>query len=105
MTNRRDFLQISTALTGILFVPQYLFTSLNLTFHFIQATTLNSLSIANPARWCLDHKHDPILERAFDDLCPLSVNDPDRIVRRCGLNFVEVQSKPINCRSLIATFC
>ncbi len=57
----------------------------------------------------LDHKHDPVLERAFDGLCSLSVNDEDRIirlvVRRCGLNLIEVKAKPSYGPSLVATAC
>ena len=97
MKNRREFLQASAAIAGASFVPHSLFASP--THHFIQTTTQNSWPIANPAQWCLDHKHDPILERACDGLCNLSMNDSDRIirlvVRRCGLNLIQVQPNQV----------
>ena len=101
MTSRRKFLQASATIAGASLVPHKLFASPIPTpsHHFIQTTTLNSWPIANPAQWCLDHKHDQILERACDGLCSLSTNDSDRIirlvVRRCGLNLVEVQPRQI----------
>jgi hypothetical protein len=99
MTNRREFLQSSVAFAGASFVPHNLFASPTPTNHFIQTTTPNSWPIANPAQWCLDHKHDPILERAYDGLCNLSINDSDRIirlvVRRSGLNLVEIQENQV----------
>ncbi len=68
-------------------------------FHFLQTTTLNSWPIANPAQWCLDHKHEPILERAGDGFFILSISDSDRIirlvVRRCGLNLVEIRENQV----------
>jgi hypothetical protein len=100
MTNRREFLQVSAAIAGASFVPHSLFAAPTIpAHHFIQATTLNSWSIPNPAQWCLDHKHDPILERACDGLCSLSINEPDRIirlvVRRCGLNLIAVKPNQV----------
>jgi hypothetical protein len=99
MTNRREFLQATATLAGASLVPHKLFASPTPTHHFIQATTLNSWPIVNPAQWCLDHKHDPVLERAYDGLRSLSVNDEDRIirlvVRRCGLNLIEVNPKQV----------
>jgi hypothetical protein len=99
MTNRREFLQASAAIAGGSLVPHSLFASPIPTCHFIQATTLNSWPIANPAQWCLNHKHDPILERAYDGLRSLSINDSDRIirlvVRRCGLNLIHVQPNQV----------
>lgn len=94
MTNRREFLLATATIAGASLVPHKLFASPTPTFHFIQTTTLTSWPVTDLAQWCLDHKHDPILERAFDGLCNLSVNDEDRIirlvVRRCGLNLVDV---------------
>lgn len=99
MTNRREFLQSSVAFAGASFVPHNLFASPTPTNHFIQTTTPNSWPIANPAQWCLDHKHDPILERAYDGLCNLSINDSDRIirlaVRRCGLNLIDIHPNQV----------
>jgi hypothetical protein len=99
MTNRREFLQVSAAFTRISFVPHNLFASATPTYHFVQTITLNSWPIANPAQWCLDHRNDPILERAGDGLCNLSISEPDRlirlVVRRCGLNLVEVQPSQV----------
>ncbi len=99
MTNRREFLQASAAIAGASFVPHNLSASPTPTHHFIHTNTLNSWPITNPAQWCLDHKHETILERAFDGLCKLTEEDSDRIirlaVRRCGLNLVETQPNQI----------
>lgn len=100
MTNRREFLQVSAAIAGASSLPHRLFAApATPAHHFIQTTTLDSWPIANPAQWCLDHKHDPILERACDGLCSLSLNDSGRIirlvVRRCGLNLIEVQPNQV----------
>ena len=99
MTNRREFLQASAAIAGASFVPHNIFAAPIPPFHFIHTDTLDSWSIPNPAQWCLDHKHDPILERAIDGLCSLSINDSDRIirlvVRRCGLNLIQVQPNQV----------
>lgn len=99
MTNRREFLLATATIAGASLVPHKLFASPTPTHHFIQTTTLNSWPIPNPAKWCLDHKHDPILERAFDGLRSLSMIDEDRIirlvVRRCGLNLVEVNTSQV----------
>ncbi len=97
MTNRREFLQASAAVAGALFVPHNIFACP--THHFIQTTTLNSWPIANPAQWCLNHKHEPILKRAFDGLCKLTKEEFDRIirlvVRRCGLNLIQVKPNQV----------
>lgn len=100
MNNRRYFLQSSAIGAGAFLFPGIAVAdSQAKRFHFIQTTTLNSCPIANPAQWCLDHKHDPILERAYDGLCSMSINDSDRIirlsVRRCGLNLIEVNPKQV----------
>lgn len=99
MTNRREFLQVSAAATGSAITPTFALASPVPTCHFIHTTTLNSWPITNPAQWCLDHQHEPTLERACDGLGNLTANDADRIirlvVRRCGLNLVEVQSNHV----------
>jgi hypothetical protein len=99
MPTRRTFLSFISAAAWPFLQRETWATSPTPTFHFIQTTTLNSWPIANPAQWCLDHKHDPILERAYDGLCNLSLNDPDRIirlvVRRCGLNLIEVNRNQV----------
>lgn len=100
MNNRRYFLQSSAIGAGAFLFPSITIAdSQAKRFHFIQTVTLNSWPIANPAQWCLDHKHDPILERACEGLCSLSVNDSNRIirlvVRRCGLNLIEVQNNQV----------
>ena len=99
MTNRREFLQSSFAIAGAALIPHKLFASPTPTFNFIHTTTRNSWHVTNPAQWCWDHKHDPILERAFDGLCSLSMNDSDRIirlvVRRCGLNLIEANPNQV----------
>lgn len=96
MNNRRYFLQSLAIGAGAFLFPSIAVAdSQAKRFHIIQTTTLNSWPIVNPAQLCLDHKHNPVLERAYDGLCSLSVNDEDRIirlvVRRCGLNLVDVQ--------------
>ena len=97
MTNRREFLQATATFAGTNLAPFKLFATP--TYHFIQTTTLNSWPIAKPAQWCLDHKHDPILERAYDGLCSLSMNDEDRIIRlvmrRCGLNLIDIHPNQV----------
>lgn len=97
MTNRREFLQATATFAGTNLAPFKLFATPS--FHFIQTTTLNSWPITNPAQWCLDHKHDPILKRALDGLCSLSLNDEDRIirlvVRRCGLNLIDIRTNQV----------
>lgn len=99
MPTRRTFLSFISAAAWPILHRETWANSPSPTFHFIQTTTLNSWSIPNPAQWCLDHKHDPILERAFDGLCSLSMNDSDRIirlvVRRCGLNLIQVQPNQV----------
>lgn len=99
MTNRREFLQASAAIAGASIVPHNLFASPTPSHYFIQTKTLNSWPISNPAQWCLDHKLDPILVRACDGLRNLVAEDADRIirlvVRRCGLNLVEVQANRV----------
>ncbi len=99
MPTRRTFLSFISAAAWPFLHRETWATSPAPTFHFIQTTTLNSWSIPNPARWCLDHKHDPVLERAFDGLCSPSVNDEDRIirlvVRRSGLNLIAVQPNQV----------
>jgi len=99
MTNRRQFLQTTAAITGASLLPKNLFAAPTPTFHFIQTTTLNSWTIANPTQWCLDHQHDPLLERAKDRLSTLTSEDSDRIirlvVRRCGLNLVQIETNQV----------
>lgn len=99
MPTRRTFLSFISAAGWPFLHRETWANSPTPTFHFIQTTTLNSWSIANPAQWCLDHKHDPILERASDGLRGLSIKEPDRIVRlvvrRCELNLIEVRPNQV----------
>lgn len=99
MTNRREFLQTSAAFAGSFILPQSIFATPSSNFHFIHTDTLNQWPVTDPVQWSLEHAHEPILARAFDGLCSLSTSDSDRIirlmVRRCGLNLIEVNPKQV----------
>jgi len=99
MTNRREFLQTIAAITGVSLLPTNRLTTTAPTFFFIHTNSEDSFQIANPVQWCLDHAQKPILDRASDGLRNLSTGDSERIirlvVRRCGLNLVEVQSNQV----------
>lgn len=99
LPSRRTFLSFVSAFACPILHRKAWASSPTPTHHFIQTTTFNSWPIANPAQWCLDHKHDPILERASDGLCKLTKEDSDRItrlvVRRCGLNLIHVQPSQV----------
>ena len=62
--------------------------------HFLlHASTGNFWQVHDPVAWCLEHAHEPLLERARAGLT-LSAGDADRIIRlvarRCGLHFIEL---------------
>lgn len=63
-------------------------------FWLIQSATGQAWQVTNPASWCLHNAHEPILAPARDRLVILTCDDADRIirlvVRRCGLNLVEI---------------
>lgn len=106
MTTRRKFLQTTATITGALVLPRSLFGQVSSessqskkSFLFIHNNTLETWSVADPVQWCLDHKNDPILERASEGLSKLSMNDGERIirlvVRRCRMNLLEFKSNQI----------
>lgn len=94
MTNRREFLQTTAAITGALLFPTSIFATPAPNFHFIHADTQNSWPVTDPVRWSLAHAHEPILARAAEGLSKLTTSDGDRIVklvvRRCSLNLLEL---------------
>jgi len=94
MTNRREFLQTTAAITGLLILPKAVFATSAPTFHFIHTETLNHWPVADPVQWSLEHAHEPILARAAEGLGKLTVCEGDRIirlvVRRCSLNLIEL---------------
>ena len=94
MTNRREFLQTTAAITGSLILPTSLFAQPSSNFHFIHAASCKQWPVADPVQWSLENAHEPILERAADGLKKLTPDDGDRIVRlvvrRCSLNLLEV---------------
>lgn len=96
MTNQREFLQTTAAITGSLILPNNIFaTTPDPRFHFIHTDTLNSWPVLDPVQWSLHNAHAPILARAAEGLEKLTTNDGERIirlvVRRCSLNLLEVQ--------------
>jgi len=100
MTNRREFLQTTAAITGSLILPTSLFATPPSNFHFIHVESLNSFRVPNPVSWSLQNAHQPILERAADGLGKLTPNDADRIIslvtRRCSLNLLEVHERRVH---------
>jgi len=95
MTNRRQFIQATAAVTASLVLPRSLVASpSDRSFWLLHADTLNSWPVADPVQWSLEHAQDPILERAAEGLAKLTVDDGDRIirlvVRRCRLNLLEL---------------
>jgi hypothetical protein len=93
--NRRTFLQTTAIASASLVIPQGLYAGTSQsTFCFIHADSGISWPVADPVQWCLDHRHQPVLERAAEGLAKLNENDGDRIirlaVRRCRLNLLEL---------------
>jgi hypothetical protein len=98
--NRRDFLQSAVAALASFILPLGLRASRNNpSFWFIHSDTGNSWPVLDPVSWCLQNAHQPILERAAEGLGKLTASDSDRIVRlvvrRCGLNLLEVQADQV----------
>lgn len=93
MTNRREFLQTSTAIAGSLMLPKSVFAAP--LFQFFHADSYMFWPVANPVQWSLQNAHDPILARAAQEQAKLTANDVDKIerlvVRRCSLNLLEIQ--------------
>lgn len=100
MTNRREFLQTTAAITGSFILPTSLFATSAPTFHFLHVDSYKHWPIADPVQWSLEHAHEPILERAADGLSKLTANDGERIirsvVRRCSLNLLEIQGNRVH---------
>jgi hypothetical protein len=100
MTNRREFLQTTAAITGSFILPASLFATPAPNFHFINTDTQNSWLVTDPVQWSLQNSHEPILARAADGLKKLTHNDCDRIIRlalrRCSLNLLEVHERRVH---------
>lgn len=98
MTNRREFLQSTAAITGSFILPTILVAKPSSNFHFIHADSCKHWPV-NPVSWSLQYAHDPILARAADGLGTLTPDDGDRIVklvlRRCSLNLLEVHEHKV----------
>ncbi|HBJ38768.1 MAG TPA: hypothetical protein DDZ51_29260 [Planctomycetaceae bacterium] len=98
MINRREFLQCSSAI-GISCIDPPVAVPPAANYHLIQTDTLNSWSVADPIEWSLQNADQPILARAADRLGKLTNEDNERIVRlvvrRCGLNLVDIQSNQV----------
>jgi len=98
MINRREFLQSTSAIGVFCILPQIPVPPAA-NFHLIQTDTLNSWSVTDPVEWSLQNVDQPILARAADRLGKLTNQDDQRIVRlvvrRCGLNLVEIQSNQV----------
>jgi len=65
-------------------------------FWFVRTTTGRWWPVPEPASWCLENARQPLLEPARDRLLTLDAgSNSERIVnvvlRRCGLNLVEVR--------------
>jgi hypothetical protein len=99
MTNRREFLQTTAAITGSLLLPTSLFATPSSNFHFIHADSCKHWPVPNPVSWSLQNAHEPILERAADGLGKLTPDDADRIIRlvlrRCSLNLLEIHGSRV----------
>lgn len=99
MTNRREFLQATAAITGSFILPTSIFAQPSSNFHFIHAASCKHWPVADPVQWSLENAHEPILERAADGLGKLTPDDGDRIMRlvlrRSGLNLLEIQGNRV----------
>ena len=99
MTNRREFLQISTTIAGAFILPKTVFATPSSNFHFVHADSCKHWTVTDPVQWSLKHAHEPILARAAEGLGKLTANDGERIirlvVRRCGLNLIELQPERV----------
>lgn len=98
MINRREFLQSTAAVSVSCILPQIPVPPAA-NFHLIQTDTLTSWSVTDPIEWSLQNADQPILARAADRLGKLTKEDDQRIVRvvvrRCGLNLVEIESNEV----------
>jgi hypothetical protein len=95
MTNRREFLQATAAISGSFILPTSLFAQPSSKFHFLHVDSCTNWPVADPVLWSLENAHKPILERAAGGLKKLTPDDGDRIIRlvsrRCSLNLIEIQ--------------
>ncbi len=98
MINRREFLQSTSAIGVSCILPQIPVPPAA-NFQLIQTETLTSWSVTDPVEWSLQNADQPILARAADRLGKLTKEDDQRIVRlvvrRCGLNLVEIKSNQV----------
>jgi len=66
-------------------------------FWFLQVTTGDWWSVADPVAWCLENARQPLLEPAREQILALAARpDPERllkaVLRLCKLNLLEVPS-------------
>lgn len=100
MTNRREFLQSTAAITGSFILPTSLFAQPPSNFHFLHVDSCTNWPVADPVQWSLQNTYEPILERAADGLGKLTPDDGERIIRlvlrRSGLNLLEIQGNRVH---------
>lgn len=93
--SRRHFLQAAVATVASLVWPRNSFgISPRPSWWFLRAADAADWPVADPVKWSLDNRHQPVLARASGGLLNLTAGDGDRItrlvVRRCGLNLLEL---------------
>lgn len=100
MTNRREFLQTTAAITGSFILPTSLFAQPLSNFHFLHIDSCKQWPVADPVQWSLENAHEPILKPAADGLGKLTPDDGDRIIRlvlrRSGLNLLEIHGNRVH---------
>lgn len=99
--NRREVLESLAAILGSLGLPQIIAADQFNSRWFVQKITDNTFfEVNDPALWALENRQSALLSRAREGLSKLDPADSDRIVRlvarRCGLNFVKLQSEQVN---------
>ena len=66
---------------------------------FLHTPSGKSWEVADPAQWCLDNAHGPLLRRARERLLTLTAADRERVIRlvtrRCRLNLIEIQPERV----------
>lgn len=98
--SRRHFLQAVAAAVASLVRPRNLFGgSPRHSYWFLRAADHEVWSVADPVKWSLDNRHQPMLARASEGLLKLTADNSDRIirlvVRRCGLNLLELRRERV----------
>jgi hypothetical protein len=98
MINRRNFLQSTTGIGVSCILPKIPVPPVA-NFHLIRTDTLASWSVTDPVEWSFRNADQPIPARAADRLGKLTNEDDQRVirlvVRRCGLNLVEIKSNQV----------